>query len=424
MTLNRNPRYLDRVVDQEVAEALASSPAVLIEGPRGCGKTWTGQRFANSEVFLDDSEAQRLAAEVDPHSILQGPEPRLLDEWQLVRGIWNPMRRACDQRGGFGHFLLTGSQNPTDDITEHSGAGRVARVRMRPMALWESGDSSGEVSLGALMGGDRCRAEDQGLTIKEVAALTCRGGWPRIINLASALAQARLRDYLDDVARTDISRVSGIDRNPMLVKRLLASLGRNEATAAACATLLADMTEPGGTPPARSTARAYLDELTRLFVLEPLPAWTTHLRSSARLRKAPKRYFADPALAVAAMAATPASVTQDHRTLGLLFESLAIRDLRVYAQSLGTQLFYYSDSNNLEADAIIEGLDGQWAAVEIKLGGAAAVRKAMESLRALRNRIDTTRRGEPARLIVLTAFGPGYQTDDNIAVVPLTALKP
>ena len=420
----RNPDYLDRVVDYEVAEVLASSPAVLIEGPRGCGKTWTGQRFANSEVFLDGSEALRLAAEVDPDSILEGAEPRLLDEWQLIRGIWNPMRHACDRRGGFGHFLLTGSQNPPDDITEHSGAGRVTRVRMRPMSLWESGDSSGEVSLASLLEGGRCVAKDAEQTYSGVASVICRGGWPRMIKMAPDTAQARLRDYLDNITRTDISRVSGIKRDPQLVMALLASLARNEATAASCATLIKDVAGEAGSPPARSTIRAYLDDLTRLFVLEPLPAWTTHLRSSARLRKSPKRLFSDPALAVAALAASAGSVAQDKEAIGLLFESMAIRDLRVYAQSLGAHLYYYGDSNGLETDVVIEGLDGQWAAVEIKLGGGKAIAEASESLRGVRSQIDTTRRGEPARLIVLTAFGHGYQTHDGIAVVPLTALKP
>jgi len=245
-----------------------------------------------------------------------------------------------------------------------------------------------------------------------------------MIEMAPNTAQARLRDYLDSITRIDISRVSGVNRDPQVVRALLASLARNEATTASCAALIEDMAGEEGSPPARSTIRAYLDELTRLFVLEPLPAWTTHLRSSARLRKSPKRFFADPALAVAALAASAGSVAQDREAMGLLFESMAIRDLRVYAQSLGAQLYYYGDSNDLEADAVIEGLDGQWAAVEIKLGSGEAVAKAMQSLRAVRSQIDTTRRGDPARLVVLTAFGHGYQTDDGIAVVPLTALKP
>ena len=290
-------KYLDRVVDNEVAEALASSPAVLIEGPRGCGKTWTGRRFACSEVVLDGSEAMLLAAEVDPGSILEGPEPRLLDEWQLVRGIWNPMHHVCDRRGGFG----------------------------------------------------RCLAADAGLI--------CRGGWPRMIETAPAVAQARLRGYLDGIARTDISRVAGVRRNPQMARRLLASLARNEAITASHATLRADLTERGASPPARSTLWSYLDELTRLFMIEPLPAWSAHLRSSARLRKTPKRYFADPALAVAALGASPASLTRDLQTMGLLFESMALRDLRVYAQSLDARACYYGDDSNLEADAIIDGLD-------------------------------------------------------------------
>ena len=415
--------YLERVVDGEVTDALSSSPAVLIEGPRGCGKTRTGRRFARSEVVLDGSPAMRLAAEVDPASILEGPEPRLLDEWQLVRDIWNPMRHACDRRGGFGHFLLTGSQNPPDDITEHSGAGRVARVRMRPMSLWESGDSTGEVSLAELLDGERCRATDAGRTIDDISGLICRGGWPRMIGMAPTTAQTRLRDYLDDIARTDISRVAGVRRNPRLATGLLVSLARNEATSATYATLRSDVS-PGGSAPADSTLRAYLDELTRLFVIEPLEAWSVHLRSSSRLRRTPKRYFADPALAVAALAASPTAVSRDFRAMGLLFDSMAVRDLRVYAQSAGGHVYYYGDHSGLEADAVIEGLDGRWAAIEVKLGGAAAVREAMESLRTVRSRVDTSRRGESARLIVVTAFGPGYQTDDGIAVLPLTALRP
>ncbi len=419
-----NTGYLARVVDNEVTEALASAPAVLIEGPRGCGKTWTGRKFAASEVVLDESEALRIAAEVDPASILEGPEPRLLDEWQLVRGIWNQMRHACDQRGGFGHFLLTGSQNPPDDITEHSGAGRVARVRMRPMSLWESGDSTGEVSLVSLIAGGRCRATDAKRKISEIAALICRGGWPQMIGMEPRVAQARLRDYLDDITRVDIARVSGIRRNPLLVTRLLESLARNEATSATNTTLLTDVADAAGSPPARSTIRDYIDELTRMFVIEPLPAWSTHLRSSARLRRSAKRYFADPALAVAALSGSPAAVGADLEAMGLLFESLAVRDLRIYAQSLGARLYYYGDESGLEADAIIDGIDGRWAAVEVKLGGGAAIKNAMKSLRAVRDRVDTARRGMPARLIVVTAFGHGYQTDDGVAVVPLTALKP
>ena len=416
-------RYRDRVVDGEVAEALSSSPAVLIEGPRGCGKTWTGRRFARSEVVLDGSPAMRLAAEVDPASILEGPEPHLLDEWQLVRDIWNPMRHACDRRGGFGHFLLTGSQNPPDDITEHSGAGRIARVRMRPMSLWESGDSTGEVSLAELLDGERCRAADAGRTIDDISGLISRGGWPRMIGMAPTTAQARLRDYLDDIARTDISRVAGVRRSPRLASGLLVSLARNEATSATYATLQSDISA-GAKGPADSTLRAYLDELTRLFVIEPLEAWSVHLRSSNRLRRTPKRYFTDPALAVAALASSPAAVSRDFRAMGLLFESMAVRDLRIYAQSAGGHVYYYGDHGGLEADAVIEGLDERWAAIEVKLGGAAAVSEAMESLRAVRSRVDTSRRGEPARLIIVTAFGPGYQTDDGIAVVPLTALAP
>jgi hypothetical protein len=296
------------------------------------------------------------------------------------------------------------------------------------MALWESGDSTGEVSLASLMAGSRCRAADAGQTIADVADLICRGGWPRMISMTPAVAQARLRDYLDDIARVDYSRVAGVRRDPSLAGRLLASLARNEATAASHATLRADLTEQDAGPrPARRCGPIWTNWPACCH--RALPAWSVHLRSPTRLRRTPKRYFADPALAVAALAvaALAASATwlaSDLEATGSMFESMAMRDLRVYAQSIDGRAYYYGDDTNLEADAILEGLDGQWAAVEIKLGGASAITEAMQSLRAVRARIDTARRGEPARLIVITAFGPGYQTDDGIAVVPLTALKP
>ena len=244
-----------------------------------------------------------------------------------------------------------------------------------------------------------------------------------MIGMSPEIAQARLRDYLDDIARVDIERVAGIRRNRSLATGLLVSLARNEATAATYKTLRADLSMGGGAP-ADSTLRAYLDELARLFVIEPLAAWSVHLRSSSRLRRSPKRYFVDPALAVAALASSPAAIGRDLEAMGLLFESMAVRDLRIYAQNAGASVAFYGDHSGLEADAVIEGLDGRWAAVEVKLGGGAAVSEAMDSLRAVRSRVDTARRGEPARLIVVTAFGVGYQTDDGIAVVPLMTLRP
>ena len=244
-----------------------------------------------------------------------------------------------------------------------------------------------------------------------------------MIGMSPEAAQSRLRDYLDDIARVDISRVAGIRRSPRLATGLLVSLARNEATPTTYKTLRADLST-GGSAPADATLRAYLDELARLFVIEPLEAWSVHLRSSNRLRRTPKRYFADPALAVAALASSPTVVGRDVEAMGLLFESMAIRDLRIYAQRADARVSFYGDHSGLEADAVIEGLDGRWAAVEVKLGGAAAVSEAMDSLRAVRSRVDTARRGEPARLIIVTAFGTGYQTDDGIAVVPLTALRP
>ena len=415
--------YMPRIADREVERALGASPAVVIEGPRACGKTWTGRRHSRSEVPFDAAFENRLAAQIAPRELLDGPVPRLLDEWQLAPGVWDAMRRACDDRGRKGQFILTGSADPPDDATRHSGAGRVVRVRMRPMSLFESGESSGSVSLRGLLASEPASGPAPPLELSDIADLACRGGWPGLLGDEPAAAQLQLRGYLDEISRTDISRVDGIARDPAGVRRLLASVGRNVGTEATFKTLGADI---GGAQTLHpQTVKSYLDALARLFVTEELPAWRPHLRSRAELRRAPKRYFADPSLAVAALRANPDRLMGELSYFGLLFESLVLRDLAVYARANDWELSHYRDSSGLEVDVILTSLDyRQWAAVEVKLGGSEPVEQAVGSLRRLRDRIDTAQMGDPSKLIVITAGGPAFEYPDGTAVVPITALGP
>ena len=414
--------YRPRVADAAIAGALGRMPAVVIEGPRGCGKTWAARNAAHSEVLFDgDSDARNLVA-VAPHLVLDGAEPRLLDEWQLAPAIWNQMRHACDETHRRGRFILTGSAVPPDDHTRHSGAGRISRVRLRPMSLVETGESTGDVSLGSLLAGERIAAQRPDAALEDLVDATCRGGWPRHLGMPAPAAQRALDDYLGEICRTDISAVDGIQRDPAGVRRLLASLGRNVATTASFTTLAADAGGPQ--PLGRTTATAYLRSLERLFIVEDVPQWPVHLRSRASLRQAAKRHLVDPSLAAAAMGAGPTRLLRDLETLGLLFESLVVRDLRIYAQANDAAVYHYRDATDLEVDAIVEAADGTWLAAEVKLGGTHAVEAAARSLRRLRDKVDTHRTGTPAKLAVITATGYAYDRPDGITILPITALGP
>jgi len=416
--------YIPRVADRELQSALRSSPAVVVEGPRACGKTWTARHFARSAVTIDDSDDVRLAVAMDPAAILEGGTPRLIDEWQLAPRIWNPMRHACDRRARPGQFILTGSADPTDEITRHSGAGRVLRVRMRPMSLFESGESSGAVSLRGLLDGDKPAAGRSDLDVAGLADVVCRGGWPWLLGEPPVAAQARLRGYLGEIARTDVARSGGPAHDPAGLGRLLVSLARNESTSVAYSTLAADMSGSREVAAHPRTVKRYIDALSRLFVVEGLPAWAPHLRSRAQLRRSDKRYFVDPSLAVAALRTGPTQLRADLRFLGLLFESLAMRDLRVYAQANDCRVSYFRDKASLEVDAVIERADGEWMAAEIKLGGEKLIEQGVSSLLRLRSRVDTTRMGEPSALIVLTAAGYAFKHRDGVQVVPIATLAP
>lgn len=414
--------YLDRVVDQEVPIALRSARAVLIEGPKGCGKTWTGQYFARSELFLEERPDLWEIAPHLPELLLEGVTPRLLDEWQRVPDLWHLVRAACDRRGLPGQFILTGSAVPTDELTRHSGAGRVSRVRMRPMSLWETGQSSGGVSLRRLFEGGEAPATEAEMSVPELVEAACRGGWPQLVNTPMMESRRFARDYLDDICRVDVSAVDGIRRSPTGVMRLIRSLARNISTTAGVRKLAA---ETGGEIPVnRTTAKTYLDVLSRLFVVEDLPAWNTHIRSRAGLVRSPKRHFVDPSLAAAALGAGPQRYLGDLNAFSFLFESMVVRDLRIYAQASDASVYHYRDTYGLESDAVIETGDGRWIATEVKLGGTSAIDVAAAGLLDLRERVSRKRAADLARLMVITGGRYGYKRSDGVVVVPLAALKP
>ena len=414
--------YRPRLVEREVADALRRVGAVLIDGARACGKTWTARRFARSEARLDDP-ATMLLAEAAPEAVLAGAVPRLLDEWQHAPTLWNRVRRECDDRDERGQFILTGSAKPTDDITRHSGMGRIGRVRMRPMSLFESGHSGGEVSIRALFEGEAAASMPPDSTLTDVASFVCAGGWPANLGASATDAGRTIGDYVNEAARVEVSEAVGVRHQPEALLRLMRSVARNVATEAKVARLAADT--GGGTPPARGTATAYLRALERIFVVETQPAWSVELRSRATLRKTPKVHFVDPSLAASSLRATPRRLMADPETLGLLFESLVVRDLRIYSQAETGSVYHYRDNVGLEADAIVERNDGAWLAVEVKLSPSPrSVDGAAASLLRLRDKVARRRADDLAALLVVTSTGAAYRRKDGVQVAPITALGP
>jgi predicted AAA+ superfamily ATPase len=420
--------YAERVLDRQLAEALASSGAVVIEGAKAAGKTETGRHQCASEVLFDVDQNARDVAQVDPFAVLEGATPRLLDEWQLVPQLWNATRRAVDSRRSDAQFVLTGSATPADDMTHHSGAGRFTRLRIRPMSLAESGRSTAAVSLQEVLAGKPVKAADPKIGLRDLVEAVCRGGWPASRTRPLRAAMASARSYVEQVARGDIPTADGVKRDPIRMTALMRSLARNESTPAADTKLAADTglaASAGQAALHRDTVGDYVDALERLMVAEPQPAWTPNLRSRARLRNKPIRRFVDPSVAVAAIGATPAGLLRDLEYFGLLFESLVVRDLRVYSGPLGGQVWHYRDSAGLEVDAIVTAWDGSWGAFEVKLGASAAVLdEAAGHLKAFAERVDTRLTGEPAALCVITGTGYAYRRPDGVAVIPIGTLGP
>lgn len=417
--------YLPRVLDSVLQERLRSSGAVLVEGPKACGKTFTAEQVAASSVYLDVDEHALAALQVDPSLVLNGDAPQLVDEWQLdATRVWNHVRSEVNRRRAPGQFVLTGSSVPDDDVRRHTGAGRFARLRMRPMSLFESGASTGQMSLSALLRGERPAAGPSTLAVADVAELIVRGGWPMNLDLSVAAAARANTDYLRNIAEVDVSRVEHTRRDPATAHRVLRALARNTAMEQKLARVAAEVSGDGAEGAlARSTLYDYLPALQRLMVVEEQPAWSTHLRSRATLRRAARTHFVDPSLAAAALGAGPERLLSDLTTLGLLFESLVVRDCRVYGDPLDADVHHYRDSDDREVDVVVAARDGSWAAFEVKLGGG-QVDQAAAHLLDFARKVDTDRVGEPAALGVITSTGFGYTRDDGVVVVPIGHLGP
>ena len=410
--------YRPRIVDWELTERLEATGAVVIEGPKACGKTATARNIARSEVLLDvDRNARRMVA-VNPAAVLGGATPRLIDEWQQEPDIWNHVRRAVDDRGIPGQFILTGSAIPADSVTRHTGAGRLTRLRMRPLSFFEAGQSSGEISLKRLLDGESQEAGKSDLTIPSLTDLICIGGWPGHLGKSMRQSIRVNRDYLKEIQRVDILQASEKNRDTVKMGRLLQSLARNVATPAHISTLVADI-RGDDTTMHRNTAAEYLNVLQRLMVVEDQAALMPQLRSSQTLRRTPVRHFVDPSLAVAALGATPDKLLNDLNFLGFLFESMVIRDMRIYAQAVDAEVFHYREESGLEVDTIVETPDGRWAAFEVKLGER-WVDEAIENLRRMAGRMKT----KPKALAVIVPNGYGYVRDGDVGIIPVGALGP
>lgn len=411
-----------------VHRALTAAPMVLLEGAKGCGKTWTGLSAARSKMMLDADANDLAIAHASPRTALSaGPLPKLVDEYQRVPELWNILKGVSDEDRNPGRFILTGSAEKVDDITRHSGAGRLIRVRMRPMSLLETGHSTGGVSLRSLMSGERAESErSEETSLRGWADIICTGGWPRHLGMSADAAQRLLVAYLNETIRADMPVETGVRRDPAKVMRLLRSCARHTATVASQASLARD-TAGDGPAVSRHTASSYIDAMHRLFVLDDLEGWAPAMRSKAVLRQSPKRHMTDPSLAAAALRVGPGHLLADLRTMGLLFESLAVRDLRVYAEADDMSVWHYHDDKNQELDAVIEHVDGRWIAIEIKLGGVPSkLDEAAASLLAVAQKaVEYSRRDPPSAFVLLTAFGQhAYRRPDGVDVVPLSQLGP
>jgi hypothetical protein len=412
--------YSKRFADKTLSERLSGSGAVLIEGAKGCGKTETATQVAASVARFDADEQVKLMMEIDPKLVLPGDVPRLFDEWQEYPQIWNYVRREIDERKQKGQFILTGSATPDDKVSRHSGVGRFSTIKMRPMSMYERGWSTGEVSLTALLNGEAPFSAAVRFELGDIAEKMTIGGWPALINSSAKAGLQFAIDYVTLITETDISRVSGKQRDPYKVRRLLQSLARNISIEAAFTVLSKDAGGSDGSLDDETVAD-YFYTLERLMVIENLPAWSTHIRSSDTLRKSPKRHFVDPSLAIGALGLSVDKLTADLKYLGLLFESMAIRDLRVYADAIGGRVYHYRDSRDLEVDAVVEYADGTYGAFEIKLG-IGAVDAAASNLLKFAKKIDTNKTKAPAALVVITGNGFAHRRADGVSVVPLSVL--
>lgn len=420
--------YKKRIADKLLKYRLEEVGAVLIEGPKWCGKTTTAEQQAKSVLYMADPDNQKSyieMADLRIKMLLKGDNPRLIDEWQIIPQIWDAIRFDVDHRGEEGLYVLTGSAVPasTENI-HHTGTGRFAWITMRTMTLWESGESTGEVSLAELFRGNPDIAGFNKLKIEDIAYVVCRGGWPSSVSKNRRAALRQAYDYYDAVVKTDISRVDEVSRNSDRTRLLLRSYARSQGGQVSIGAIRQDMMANDDETLADKTVQSYIGALKKIFVIEDMPAWNPNLRSKTAIRSADTRYFVDPSIAVAALGLGPEDLVNDLETFGLLFETLCVRDLRVYADALDGMVYHYRDKNGLECDAVIHLRNGAYGLVEIKLGGAAAIEKGASTLMELASKIDTTKMKVPAFLMILTAVGDyAYQRKDGIYVVPVGCLK-
>lgn len=422
-------KYKRRVVDQLLAERLEEVGAVLIEGPKWCGKTTTALQQARSTVMLANPEvllqSKSMIATSASH-LLSGLVPRLFDEWQTLPELWDNIRYEVDARNEEGQFILTGSAVPVEsDKIMHTGTGRFAWITMRPMSLWESEESTGDVSLQALFDGDLAIQGENRHRLEDIAFMLCRGGWPSALGRSTRAALRVASDYYDAVIKTDFVRVDNTLRNQNRSRMLLRSLARLQGTQTSIGVIRQDMLSNDDNTLAENTVASYIEALRKIFIVEDMPAWSTNLRSKTVIRTSPTRYFVDPSIAVAAMGISSKDLISDLKTFGFLFEAMAIRDLRVYADALDAKVYHYRDKDELECDVVMELRNGRYALIEIKLGGQENVNMAAHQLQQLASKIDTARVGEPAFRMVLTAVGDkAFQMQDGTLVVPIGCLKP
>ncbi len=419
-------KYYPRIADKLLANALQTSGAVLVEGPKWCGKTRTAAEAAKSILYMQDAdnrESNIQAANIKPSLLLEGNVPRLIDEWQVAPVLWDAVRHSVDLRGEVGQYILTGSATPlVKDKVAHTGTGRFSRIKMRSMSLFESNESSGDISLKKLFEENYDISCASTLEIEGIAHAVVRGGWPAPVVSKSAFYEKMAQDYVDSVIQFDVSGVDGVEKNPQKMHALLRSLARNVATEASYTTLIKDMEGGEQESISRPTIQSYINVLERLFVVENLEAWNPSIRSATQLRVSPKRHFVDPSIATAALGISSERLLKDFNTFGYLFESLCVRDLRVYAEAIDGKLYHYRDKNGLECDAVIVLRDGRWGAVEIKLGSN-EFDKAAENLKTFSNIIDTNKLKEPSFLMILTGTKFGYVREDGVHVVPLGCLR-
>lgn len=420
--------YLPRITDQLLKDRLEAKGAVLIQGPKWCGKTTTGKIHAKSFIEIDQPELTKqyqTMAEVSPRQLLEGETPRLIDEWQLAPNLWNAVRYEVDQRDEFGQFILTGSAVPAQlDESMHTGIGRISRLNMRTMSLYESKDSTGDVSLSDLFEDKDIQATNN-TTLEDIAFLICRGGWPKAVGLEKKPALFQAIDYFDAVVSTDISRVDFVERDKEKAKRLLKSYARHVGTQASLETIRQDVLANNIDSLDEKTMYSYLDSLQKIFVIEDSKAWNPNLRSKTSIRTTDTRYFLDQSIAAAALGVGPKDLINDLNTIGFLFENMCIRDLRIYADYLDGTIYHYRDKNGLECDAVIHLRNGLYGLIEVKLGGDSLIEEGATNLKKLSEKIDTKTMKKPSFMLVLCGKAPfAYKRPDGVYVAPITSLKP